>query len=373
MSAVHPIKNRTPAHKIKQEPMPERFARGWHCLGLAEDYKDGKPHSLNVFGTKLVAFQGEDGEVAILDGYCPHMGADLGQGCVEGNSVVCPFHHWKWGSDGICKDIPYAKRIPPKARVKSWPAMEENNLLFVWNDPEGSLPNPGADIPHMKACFSDKWSSWLMSKWVINTNVRELVDNISDSAHFGPVHGAPCRYFCNTFKGHVGFQMFRGSSERLAGDSELTVDNAYFGPAYHVSYMTGEMQGQAIESILLNCHVPIDQNSFELRFGVMVKMNPNLTDEENKAIAQAYSDSSAEAFSQDVAIWHTKTRVDNPLLSDGDGPIYQMREWYKQFYTDVAKLPSEGHKQEVFEWRKEAGWRELDEVPELAVSKLREI
>ena len=33
-----------------------RFARGWHCVGLAEDFRDGQPHGINAFGTKLVVF-----------------------------------------------------------------------------------------------------------------------------------------------------------------------------------------------------------------------------------------------------------------------------------------------------------------------------
>ncbi|PTR21835.1 hypothetical protein C8K36_1131, partial [Rhodococcus sp. OK519] len=35
---------------------PERFARGWHCVGLTRDLRDGKPHSIHAFGTKLVVF-----------------------------------------------------------------------------------------------------------------------------------------------------------------------------------------------------------------------------------------------------------------------------------------------------------------------------
>lgn len=30
-----------------------RYARGWHCLGMADDYRDGKLHTLNIFGTRL--------------------------------------------------------------------------------------------------------------------------------------------------------------------------------------------------------------------------------------------------------------------------------------------------------------------------------
>ncbi len=33
-----------------------RLARGWHCLGLADLFRDGQPHGIEAFGTKLVMF-----------------------------------------------------------------------------------------------------------------------------------------------------------------------------------------------------------------------------------------------------------------------------------------------------------------------------
>ena len=35
---------------------PERFARGWYCLGLADSFRDGKPHGVEVFGGQLVVW-----------------------------------------------------------------------------------------------------------------------------------------------------------------------------------------------------------------------------------------------------------------------------------------------------------------------------
>ena len=32
---------------------PERFARGWHCLGLADSFRDGEPHRIEAFGGQL--------------------------------------------------------------------------------------------------------------------------------------------------------------------------------------------------------------------------------------------------------------------------------------------------------------------------------
>ena len=31
----------------------------------------------------------------------------------------------------------------------------------------------------------------------------------------------------------------------------------------------------------------------------------------------------------------TKARIDNPLLCEEDGPVYQLRRWYEQFYVDI--------------------------------------
>ncbi len=335
-------------HLIEAAELPERYARGWHCLGLASEYTE-KPVKLNYFGTRLVAYRGEDGEVHILDGYCPHMGADLSEGCVEGNSIRCPFHSWRWGADGVCDDIPYAQRIPPKAVIGSYPTLVQNHLLFVWYDPEGNPPIEGQEPPRIDDLYSPDWTGWQVDLMTIDTNCRELVDNMADVAHFAPVHGAPVKEFKNIVDGHIYTQVLKGGSELLAEEGELYSEATYYGPAYMTTYMTGQIEGQDVESRLLVTHVPITTESFDLRFGVAVKKIPGLSDEENDAICKQYVEQNREAFYQDVHIWHTKTRVDNPVLCDGDGPINRLRQWYAQFYVDVKDVP------ETFKERKEYG------------------
>src|SRR5260370_17136297 len=97
---------------IEGGALPARFARGWHCLGLAAGFRDGGPHAVQAFGTKLVVFADSAGALHVLDAYCRHMGGDLSQGTVKGDAVACPFHDWRWGGDGRCAVIPYPPPVP---------------------------------------------------------------------------------------------------------------------------------------------------------------------------------------------------------------------------------------------------------------------
>jgi 3-ketosteroid 9alpha-monooxygenase subunit A len=58
-----------------------------------------------MFGKDLVLFRGGDGALGLLDAYCPHLGAHLGVGgSVSADGCIqCPFHGWKFGTDGKCK------------------------------------------------------------------------------------------------------------------------------------------------------------------------------------------------------------------------------------------------------------------------------
>jgi 3-ketosteroid 9alpha-monooxygenase subunit A len=42
-----------------------------------------------------------------------------------------------------------------------------------------------------------------------------------------------------------------------------------------------------------------------------------------------------------VHIWKNKSPIQNPLLCEEDGPVYQLRRWYEQFYVDVADVTPE--------------------------------
>ncbi|MDG3009766.1 3-ketosteroid-9-alpha-hydroxylase subunit A [Rhodococcus sp. D2-41] len=337
---------------------PTRFARGWHLLGLVKDFKDGKPHSIEAFDTKLVVWADSNGDLKVLDAYCRHMGGDLSQGTIKGDTIACPFHDWRWGGDGRCKDIPYAKRVPMRARTRGWETLERNGQLFVWHDPQGNPPPAGVTIPQLEGYGTDEWTDWnWQTQIVTGSNCREIVDNVVDMAHFFYVHYAFPRFFKNVFEDHVATQYMSSTPRQDIEvgtnyddpNSTLRSEASYFGPSYMIDWLYSEANGQLIETVLINCHYPISANSFKLQYGAIVKKLPMLSDEENAAMAEKFTEGVKVGFEQDVEIWKNKTRIDNPLLSEEDGPVYQLRRWYQQFYEDVENVTEDMTKRFEFE------------------------
>lgn len=331
--------------EIEAGAAPTRFARGWHCLGLTRELGDGKPHTINAFGRRLVVFRSGDGKLNVLDGYCRHLGGDLSQGEVKGNEIACPFHDWRWGGNGRCKSIPYARRVPKLARTRAWETLEQDGMLFVWNDPEGNAAPEGITIPRIEGAGSDEWTDWHWYTTVVNTNCREIVDNVVDMAHFFYVHGSMPTHFTNIFEGHVATQyMSSGGRPDLPLPQDAptllgtTSAASYWGPSFMIDDLTYHYEHGDQQTVLLNCHYPIDANSFVLQYGIIVKKSEGLDEEAAMASAIALGDFVKMGFEQDVTIWKNKTRIDNPLLCEEDGPIYQLRRWYEQFYVDVADI-----------------------------------
>ncbi|MFI6650264.1 Rieske 2Fe-2S domain-containing protein [Streptomyces sp. NPDC050529] len=335
---------------IEAAAAPTRFARGWHCLGLSEKYRDGKPHSVQAFGQKLVVFQAGDGTLSVLDAYCRHMGGDLSQGTVKGDEVACPFHDWRWGGDGRCKQIPYSKRVPLRARTASWPTLDQDGMLFVWNDPEGNPPPADVTIPRIEGATSDEWTEWLWYETTIDANCREVVDNVVDMAHFFYVHYSFPTYFRNVFEGHTATQHMRATGRPDArpqeqGDKPKTTGSnslaAYHGPSFMIDDLTYHYDTGDQQSVLINCHYPVDANRFVLQYGIIVKRSPSMTGDAADELASGMAQFIKLGFEQDIQIWQNKARIDNPLLCEEDGPVYQLRRWYEQFYVDVADVKPE--------------------------------
>ncbi len=108
-----------------------------------------------------------------------------------------------------------------------------------------------------------------------------------------------------------------------------------------IDYLSYDYHGVPMDAVLINCHYPVTPERFVLQWGVIVKKLPGLSPEQADKVAAKFAKFVGLGFQQDVDIWTHKSRIDNPLLCADDGPVYQLRRWYEQFYIDVEDIPAD--------------------------------
>jgi 3-ketosteroid 9alpha-monooxygenase subunit A len=311
------------------------YPRGWFVVAFSEDIAQGQVRSLQYFGEKLVAYRGEDGVVHVLDAYCAHMGADLGAGGrVIGNHIECPFHAWRYCGTGECVNIPYAKKIPEKARQRAWRTREVNGLVLVHHDPAGREPD--FEIPVIPEYGTSEWLPWTTKIYRVKTHPREIVENLADRAHFPRVHATEIEDFAFEVNGHTATQRVKGKAILPGGGADaFSSVTTYHGPAYLLMRMSG-----IFENYMLVAHTPINNGELDLRLGVSLKLAGDR--KKMDALVEIYMNNLKSGFEDDLRIWENKLYREMPVLCDGDGPITQLRRWYRQFYVPPEAPPPAG-------------------------------
>jgi nitrite reductase (NADH) small subunit len=100
------------------------------------DLAEGEGRTVAVGGKLLAVFRA-GGQFYAIDDVCPHMGASLGEGYVEGGVVTCPWHAWRFRlADGAWADN-------PRIKIGSYPVRVEGDEVQVQVGPAGNGPAPG--------------------------------------------------------------------------------------------------------------------------------------------------------------------------------------------------------------------------------------
>jgi 3-ketosteroid 9alpha-monooxygenase subunit A len=307
----------------------ESFARGWYLVCWSEELEPRDVKPLRYFGKDYVLFRGEEGTATLLAAHCPHLGAHLGYGGrVEGNEIICPFHAWRFSSSGRCTEVPYAKRIPPRAAVDAYRVQEHSGMILAYFGPEGSEVD--YEVPVIDEMSHPAWTGLQRSHIEIATHPREVIENIADLAHFMPVHNMLIDDFQVTIDGPRATQRTVGRGHNLKNEPIPVVSVAtYHGPAIQFTRLQW-----AYDMVLINAHVPVEENKLLLRFGVILKAGEGVS--LPPAVLDAHVAAARDGYFEDVTIWENKRWRDQPIFADGDGPIGEVRKWYSSFFETHA-------------------------------------
>jgi nitrite reductase/ring-hydroxylating ferredoxin subunit len=319
---------------------------GWYCLGATEDFPRRSVKTKRLAGREVVVYRTDDGHVAALDAHCPHLGAHLGRGgCVEGDSIRCPFHGFAFDRHGACTKTGYGSK-PPAARARAYRLRELDGLVLAYVHASGQEPTWAPEPPDMRG-----WSPFRLHSWTLRGHPQETTENSVDLGHFGVVHGYEDVYERAAIEvsgPHLFARYgFRRPSLRLAGKTwsvREEIDVHVWGLGYSRVDIKDLTLGLDIRLLVLP--TPLDSEHIEFRIGLSLRdfrespRVPVALRRVPPSVASAVLVPALLAVyrwdvAKDFPIWESKRYIDPPLLAKGEGPVGLYRRWARQFYGET--------------------------------------
>jgi len=162
----------------------------WIPVAFAGELQSDKPYAFQLFGEPLVLFRDSVGSPHCLADYCPHRGAPLSLGDVDGDTLRCKYHGWRIGGAGACSTLPSLDdptAAGRRAAVPSYPMREAGGVLWVWpgdparaGDREPPVPTPPAN--------RDGPFAEVNSSVDIASHFSQVLANLVDPAHVPFLH-----------------------------------------------------------------------------------------------------------------------------------------------------------------------------------------
>jgi len=311
---------------VGEKRFPFPIPVSWYHVVDAGELAPGTVRSVHWFGRDLVVWRGEDGVACTQDAFCPHLGAHLGVGGrVEGTTLRCPFHGWRFDGDGACVEVPYSDRLNRKANLRSYATLERNGLVFAWYHPFGAPP--AWEVPVVPEYGDPAWTPYVSTSYTIATIPQEMAENTVDPAHFRFVHGTEHVATVEEYRTDGPTALMRSKQGYVTprGSVEGRIDVESFGPGFTLTWFGG-----ILDALLVGTTTPIDDETTVVRFNFTVR-------EPAGRLADAFIAEIDRQVRQDIPIWEAKRYLASPALADTDGPIMRFRAWYRQFYAELAE------------------------------------
>ena len=157
----------------------------WYIGAWADEVKPRGVLGRVLLELPVVFYRTEDGTALALEDRCCHRALPLSHGCVIGDQLQCGYLGLIYDRDGVCVKVPGQERVPAKAKVRSYPVVEQDEMLWIWMG-EPALADPALIVRH--PWHNDPAWTWIKDRYSINANYQLITDNLMDLTHVGYVH-----------------------------------------------------------------------------------------------------------------------------------------------------------------------------------------
>eukprot|EP01027_Heterolobosea_sp_BB2_P022429 GEZU01033025.1.p1 GENE.GEZU01033025.1~~GEZU01033025.1.p1 ORF type:complete len:456 (+),score=93.61 GEZU01033025.1:59-1369(+) len=324
---------------------PPPYPTGWFGILHSSDVKRGQVREVQFMGQTLAVYRGRDsGKVAILDAFCPHLGANLAShgGLVHGDNIVCPFHGWEFNIDGKCTHIPYDpdRRIPDSTRCVTWRFQEYNDHIWIWHNAEDMTAEPSWQVPYIEEINNGSFRQHGRSIHEIAVHIQEIAENGADVGHLGYLH-KPFFFSWIPWLSHIWTVTWNPSTANPhMTDMQLTESLALNGKKMNWTQVDVAINQIGPGIVVLKLVIPVLGRAHVVQTvtpkGPLLQRVTHTIFTERRIprfIAKILLHFFVMQFERDIDIWNRKIYRDKPtLVAKDDRLIVEFRRWFSRFY-----------------------------------------
>ncbi len=319
------------------DPYPP-YPYSWYAVAFAHELRRGTVLTRRFLDGEIVLFRTASGELSATVPFCPHLGAHVGKGgWIEGDTIVCPFHEFKFAATGKCVSTPTGE--PPRgAALTTLPVRNHLGMIMVWHGPEGQPPTFELELPES----DPDWHPIATKKLHFHTHPQEVNENGLDHAHFATIH---------KFRNFVVPKPMEVDGPRIhteyggtkpvpvIGGINFHFNSVLIGLGFSLVEIAIQ-GGLTVRQMVLP--TPVAERRVDIYIGISAKKRAR-----NKALRALLAPVErllgwivlqvvAYEVQRDQIIWDEKVYLEHPKLAPGDGPIGKYRHWVRQFYTSSS-------------------------------------
>jgi len=160
----------------------------FHPVAQMSDLAD-RPLALQLLGQDLVLWRDSKGAVHAAADRCPHRGAALSMGRVQGDTLECGYHGWRFDGRGQCVAVPALPDFKPPIEHRACAYSARLAYGLIWVALHADVPD---DAPDLLPAFAAEHDAQLRKvncgPYDVATSAPRIVENFLDMSHFGFVH-----------------------------------------------------------------------------------------------------------------------------------------------------------------------------------------
>ena len=156
----------------------------WYVAAFAAEI-GRTPLARTILDRDIVMFRTRGGLAVALDDRCAHRSLPLSLGALDGDTLVCGYHGFRYDARGDCIQIPSQAQCPKGIGVHSYPLVERGPVVWIWmGEPAAADSSRIPDQPWLSA------ASWARSQgyFALGANYVSLHENLMDLTHLSYVH-----------------------------------------------------------------------------------------------------------------------------------------------------------------------------------------